>query len=60
MTSPASRPVPPAAANPLNMRGAVDLSSLKQRPAAPPAGPGAPAGAPGMPGAPAAGTGNEE
>ncbi|MCU1541909.1 MAG: co-chaperone YbbN, partial [Arthrobacter sp.] len=47
MTSPASRPVPPAAANPLNLRGAVDLSSLKQRPPAPsaaaPAGPGAPA-----------------
>jgi putative thioredoxin len=42
MTSPASRPVPPAAANPLNLRGAVDLSSLKQRPPAPPAG--APAG----------------
>lgn len=40
MTSPASRPVPPAAANPLNLRGAVDLSSLKQRPA-PPAGTGA-------------------
>ncbi|MEQ4518040.1 tetratricopeptide repeat protein [Pseudarthrobacter sp. B907] len=39
MTSPASRPVPPVAANPLNLRGAVDLSSLKQRPA-PPAGPG--------------------
>lgn len=39
MTSPASRPVPPAAANPLNLRGAVDLSSLKQRPA-PPAGAG--------------------
>lgn len=39
MTSPASRPVPPAAANPINLRGAVDLSSLKQRPA-PPAGPG--------------------
>ncbi|WP_346959179.1 tetratricopeptide repeat protein [uncultured Arthrobacter sp.] len=50
MTSPASRPVPPAAANPLNLRGAVDLSSLKQRPA-PPAGAGRPpapgAGAPG-------------
>ncbi|KRE80050.1 tetratricopeptide repeat protein [Arthrobacter sp. Soil763] len=44
MTSPASRPVPPAAANPLNLRGAVDLSSLKQRPA-----PAAPA-APGQPG----------
>ena len=40
MTSPASRPVPPAAANPLNLRGAVDLSSLKQRPA-PPAAAGA-------------------
>ncbi len=35
MSSPASRPVPPAAANLLNLRGAVDLSSLKQRPAAP-------------------------
>ena len=34
MSSPASRPVPPAAANLLNLRGAVDLSSLK-RPAAP-------------------------
>ncbi|MDQ0768674.1 putative thioredoxin [Pseudarthrobacter defluvii] len=34
MSSPASRPVPPAAANPLNLRGAVDLSSLK-RPASP-------------------------
>src|SRR6478736_3578141 len=53
MTLPASRPVPPAAANPLNLRGAVDLSSLKQRPA-PPAGAGAgqppvPAAAPGAP-----------
>lgn len=47
MTSPASRPVPPAAANPLNLRGAVDLSSLKQRPA-PPAGAGA--GQPPVPG----------
>lgn len=37
MSSPASRPVPPAAASQLNLRGAVDLSSLKQRPA-PPAG----------------------
>jgi len=57
MSSPASRPVPPAAANLLNLRGAVDLSSLKQRPASPPspAGtgtngedgqPGGPAGAP--------------
>ncbi|WP_427130593.1 co-chaperone YbbN [Pseudarthrobacter sp. S9] len=59
MTSPASRPVPPAAANPLNLRGAVDLSSLKQRPA-PPSGPG-PA-APGGPDAPGAaeGTGAAE
>lgn len=44
MSSPASRPVPPAAANPLNLRGAVDLSSLK-RPATPsgaaPSGPAA-------------------
>jgi putative thioredoxin len=51
MTTPASRPVPPAAANPLNLRGAVDLSSLKQRPPAPsasaPAGPGAPPRGPG-------------
>ena len=53
MTSPASRPVPPAAANPLNLRGAVDLSSLK-RPPAPPAP--APAG----PGAPPSGTGGAE
>jgi putative thioredoxin len=59
MSSPASRPVPPAAANLLNLRGAVDLSSLKQRPAAaapsaPPSGTEAPAGAqPGAaPGAP--------
>ncbi|MCQ6271741.1 tetratricopeptide repeat protein [Pseudarthrobacter sp. R1] len=59
MSSPASRPVPPAAANLLNLRGAVDLSSLKQRPAAPspaapPTGTEAPAGAqPGAaPGAP--------
>ncbi|WP_350002649.1 tetratricopeptide repeat protein [Pseudarthrobacter sp. WHRI 8279] len=44
MSSPASRPVPPAAANLLNLRGAVDLSSLKQRPAsaASPAGAGTP------------------
>lgn len=59
MSSPASRPVPPAAASLLNLRGAVDLSALKQRPA-PPAGadngpgtaavPGAGAG-PGAPGA---------
>ena len=45
MSSPASRPVPPAAANLLNLRGAVDLSSLKQRPA--PAGPAAPPSATG-------------
>lgn len=38
MSSPASRPVPPAAASLLNLRGAVDLSALKQRPA-PTAGP---------------------
>ncbi|MDQ0075365.1 tetratricopeptide repeat protein [Arthrobacter oryzae] len=38
MSSPASRPVPPAAASQLNLRGAVDLSSLKQRPAPPAAG----------------------
>ncbi|MGO4120419.1 co-chaperone YbbN [Arthrobacter sp. YAF16] len=63
MTSPASRPVPPAAANPLNLRGAVDLSSLKQRPA-PPAGagagrppaPGAAGTAPGEPGGGSTGT----
>lgn len=51
MTSPASRPVPPAAANLLNLRGAVDLSSLKQRPAPPAA---AVPGAPGVPAVPAA------
>jgi putative thioredoxin len=45
MSSPASRPVPPAAASLLNLRGAVDLSSLKQRPA-----PGAAAGNPPVPG----------
>ena len=55
MTTPASRPVPPVASSPLNLRGAVDLSALKQRPApsaaarpprvrqARPAAPGAPA-----------------
>ncbi|MDI3192986.1 tetratricopeptide repeat protein [Pseudarthrobacter sp. AL07] len=41
MSSPASRPVPPAAASLLNLRGAVDLSALKQR-QAPPAAPGNP------------------
>ena len=50
MTSPASRPVPPVAANALNLRGAVDLSSLKQRPTPPSApGPAVPGG-PGTPG----------
>ncbi|MDQ0922938.1 putative thioredoxin [Pseudarthrobacter sp. W1I19] len=53
MSSPASRPVPPAAANLLNLRGAVDLSSLKQRPApsAPPPASGGdqPGQAPGAP-----------
>jgi putative thioredoxin len=52
MTTPASRPVPPVAASPLNLRGAVDLSALKQRPAParpsaarpPEEGPGASAG----------------
>ncbi|OFI39739.1 co-chaperone YbbN [Arthrobacter sp. SW1] len=49
MSSPGSRPVSPAAASQLNLRGAVDLSSLR-RPATPPpaapapAGPGASAG----------------
>lgn len=55
MSSPASRPVPPAAANLLNLRGAVDLSTLKQRPASP-AGTGTPQG--GSPGA-AAGAASE-
>ena len=49
MTTPASRPVPPVAASPLNLRGAVDLSALKQRPAPSAAGPAAP-GAPAAPG----------
>ncbi len=57
MTSPASRPVPPAAANPLSLRGAVDLSSLKQRPPAP-AAPG-PAGGPPGPAVPAAGAADQ-
>jgi putative thioredoxin len=55
MTSPASRPVPPAAANPLNLRGAVDLSSLKQRPAPPSTAASGPAGGAPAGGAPAAG-----
>src|SRR4051794_14456348 len=53
MTTPASRPVPPVTASPLNLRGAVDLSALKQRPAPtrpsaarPPEGPAAAAGEP--------------
>jgi putative thioredoxin len=62
MTTPASRPVPPVAASPLNLRGAVDLSALKQRPA--PSSPGpvrpgdaapGPAGPAGSAAAPAAG-----
>jgi putative thioredoxin len=50
MSSPASRPVPPAAASLLNLRGAVDLSSLKQR-QSPPAGTGNPPAGPPTPGA---------
>lgn len=55
MSSPASRPVPPAAASQLNLRGAVDLSALKQRqvPPAPPAG--GPTAGNGPAGAPPAG-----
>ena len=57
MTTPASRPVPPVAASPLNLRGAVDLSALKQRPAPAAPGPAAsgPAGSAGAPAAPEAG-----
>ncbi|MCI9871812.1 tetratricopeptide repeat protein [Arthrobacter humicola] len=65
MTTPASRPVPPVAASPLNLRGAVDLSALKQRPApsspeparpgAAAPGPAASAGSAGAPVAPASG-----
>jgi len=61
MTTPASRPVPPVAASPLNLRGAVDLSALKQRPAPGSPGPAGtsaatpgPAGSAGSAGAPAA------
>jgi putative thioredoxin len=55
MSSPASRPVPPAAASQLNLRGAVDLSSLKRpAPAAPPSVPAPPSGS--APGAGPAGT----
>jgi len=59
MSSPASRPVPPAAASLLNLRGAVDLSALKQRqapPAAPGAAPGTPPGNPPLSGDAAAGS----
>jgi putative thioredoxin len=49
MSSPASRPVPPAAASPLNLRGAVDLSALKQRQTPPAAPATAPGTAPGNP-----------
>ena len=57
MTTPASRPVPPVAASPLNLRGAVDLSALKQRPApaAPAPAVSGPAGSAGAPAAPEAG-----
>ncbi|MBP1231901.1 putative thioredoxin [Arthrobacter sp. PvP102] len=55
MSSPASRPVPSAAASQLNLRGAVDLSSLKQR-TAPPAGQSPAGGQPG-PGQPASAQG---
>ena len=49
MSTPNHRPSP-AAPSPVNLRGAVDLSALKARPAAPPA-----AAAPGTAGAPASG-----
>ncbi|MCY1230340.1 hypothetical protein D9M72_427500 [compost metagenome] len=62
MSSPASRPVPSAAASQLNLRGAVDLSSLKQR-TAPPAGQSPAGGQPGpgagQPGTPAPGAAPE-
>lgn len=53
MSSPASRPVPPAAANLVNLRGAVDLSSLKRPAQAAPPAPGGAAAGPSGPGAPA-------
>lgn len=59
MSSPASRPVPPAAASLLNLRGAVDLSSLKQR-QAPPAGAGNPPAGPPAPGGSAPDTGGAD
>ncbi|WP_426298406.1 co-chaperone YbbN [Arthrobacter sp. R-11] len=40
MSSPGSRPVSPAAASQLNLRGAVDLSALRRPAAPPPAPPG--------------------
>lgn len=43
MSSPGSRPVTPAAASQLNLRGAVDLSSLRRPAPAPPAPSAAPA-----------------
>lgn len=62
MSSPASRPVPPAAASQLNLRGAVDLSALKQRQAPPAAPAGGPAAGNGPAGAapPAAGAPGSE
>lgn len=56
MSSPGSRPVSPAAASQLNLRGAVDLSALR-RPAAPPpaAAPAPSAAGQGEASAPAAG-----
>lgn len=56
MSSPASRPVPPAAASQLNLHGAVDLSSLKRpAPAAPPSVPAPGAGPAGAEAGPDAG-----
>ncbi|MEW9870022.1 co-chaperone YbbN [Arthrobacter sp. HS15c] len=52
MSSPASRPVPPAAASLLNLRGAVDLSALKQRQAPAPVPGNAPGSAPNAPASP--------
>lgn len=48
MSSPGSRPVSPAAASQLNLRGAVDLSALRRpAPAAPSGAPAASGGSPG-------------
>lgn len=63
MSSPASRPVPSAADSQLNLRGAVDLSALKQRqtpPAAPAAGTAAGDGPAGTAPAGAQGTAGSE